>query len=87
MAIHHLNTDGGEGLSEIAPGVHSGGGFDVGYWIKKAQATTTDRACMSIYLAGIESATAAKDLRGASEFKRAVVAHRNALRNNNTVDA
>lgn len=86
-AIHHLNTDGGEGLAELAPNVHGPTGFDVSYWVRKAEATKTDAACMSIYLAGIESATAAKDLLGAKEFKRKVVAHRTALKNANTIDA
>lgn len=88
-AIHHLNTDGGEGLAELVPGVYAPrvSGFDPQAWIDKAKTATTEPGLVKIYGEAMTAAAAAQDKDGAAAFKAAAIAHRAKLRADNTVDA
>ncbi len=81
QAVHYLNTDGGEGIVDVAPAK-----FASQEWIAKAQATATEADLMTIYQDGIALATEVKDREGYSAFKDACIAHRNKLRAQNTVE-
>lgn len=88
-AIHHLNTENGEGLAELVPGAAKPPavtGFDPDYWIGKVHATKDDGACMRVYTTAVEAATEAKDRFGFEKFKEAAVAHRKKLRNGDVTD-
>lgn len=88
-ATHYLNTDGGEGLAELAPGVHAPkvSGFDPQAWIAKVQLVTNESDLTKVYGEAMAAAAAAQDREGAAKFKEAALARRAELREANTVDA
>lgn len=86
QAIHHLNTDGDEGLvmgNDAGPELPR---FDVDGFIAKANAALTEAELTSIYAAAMSFAEEAQDRAGAMRFKNAAIARRNHLRAQNTVD-
>jgi len=89
QATHYLNTEGGEGLAELAPGVRAPkvSGFDPQAWITKATATKTEPELTKVYGEAMAAAAAAQDREGAAKFKEVALAHRAKLREANTVDA
>lgn len=88
-AAHYLNGEGGEGLAELAPGVHapSVSGFDPQQWIERAKAAATEPELTKVYAEAMSAAAAAQDRDGAKVFKDAALAHRAVLREANTTDA
>ena len=87
-AIHHLNTENGEGLAELVPGAKSPrvSGFDPDYWIEKVHATKDEGACMRVYKTAVQAATDAKDPQGFDVFKAAAIEHRKNLLKANVTD-
>lgn len=75
-AIHHLNTDGGEGLSSMAQEPSRGGAdwVDVESLIVAAQKTTTDAEALAFWAANNGSLKAQPQCH--KRFKAAVAAHR-----------
>lgn len=60
QAIHHLNTEGDEGLADIADNAAQGGKshFDVDHWLAECKKANTDEEFMRVYHA---AGTAASD--------------------------
>lgn len=86
-AIHHLNTDGEEGLVEVsAPSGGAAVAFDLAGFIAQANAATTEADLTKVYAAAMAAALAANDKPGAVTFKNAAMARRTVLREQNTVD-
>jgi recombination protein RecT len=86
-AIHHLNTDGEEGLSDLhAPAAGAAAGFDLSGFIAQANAATTEADLTKVYATAMAAALAAQDKQGAITFKDAAMARRTVLREQNTVD-
>lgn len=83
-AVHYLNTDGNEGLQEVAGNVYEAG-FDVASHIKRAQETKTEAELTKLYAEAMAAAEKAGDRNGAQRFKDAAIAHRTKLREQNTV--
>lgn len=80
-AIHYLNTDGGEGLNFSPPDEQPEPGdqwVDVGPLIKAAESTKTDADALAFWKAS--NGLLAKQNKDHAKLKAAVVAHRNALR-------
>lgn len=81
QAIHHLNTDGAEGLADLQqPGAQAENAFDLAGWIAKVREQQTDTDVMAVYQAGIKAAADAKDRAGYDAFKAAAVEHRAAIK-------
>jgi recombination protein RecT len=84
-AIHHLNTDGDEGLYEInnrsaAPAaVADKPSFDRTAWIEKANKAQTVEDLATVWRTGTEAAAKAKDRDGYSAFKDVVNARKSFL--------
>jgi recombination protein RecT len=79
-AIHHLNTDGGEGVVEIVGGRDTGvAGFDVDHWLDAVRAANTDEEFMTQYKAAGAAALAAKAGQQHAYFKQQAVEIRTAL--------
>lgn len=78
-AIHHLNTDGGEGLAELSSTPNRGGAdwVDVESLIVAAQKTTTDAEALAFWAANNGSLKAQPQCH--KRFKAAVAAHRAAM--------
>jgi recombination protein RecT len=76
-AIHHLNTDSGEGLAAMAG--QTQGGELAEQWNAKVIYAESLEALESIYLAGKADMQKAKDLSSFSSFKAAVAARKKAL--------
>lgn len=97
-AIHYLNTDGGEGLEDIAnqssqqaqqQDQQSGAAYDVDAWIRKAQASKTEAELTKIYGEFMGMAAKIQDRVGAVKFKNAALGFRARLREElerNTID-
>ena len=86
-AIHHLNTDGEEGLTEVhAPSAGAAEAFDLAGYIAQANAATNEADLTKVYAAAMAAALAAQDKQGAITFKDAAMARRTVLRDQNTVD-
>jgi recombination protein RecT len=82
QAIYHLNTDGGEGLAEVAG--KGADWVDVTPLIAEAQQTTTDEAALSYWKA--HNHRLAKQPGDHARLKQAIVDHRTALKAR-TIDA
>jgi recombination protein RecT len=78
-AIHHLNTDGGEGVVEVMGGRETGATFDVDHWLDAVKAATTDEEFMTQYKAAGAAALAAKAGQQHAYFKQQAVEIRTAL--------
>lgn len=78
-AINYLNTDGGEGLADIAQPGAAGSAFDLAAWIAKATAQTIEADLMDVYHEGIKAAAEAKDRAGLDAFRVAAAEHRRAI--------
>jgi recombination protein RecT len=78
-AIHHLNTDGGEGVVEVMGGRETGVTFDVDHWLYAVKAATTDEEFMTQYKAAGAAALAAKAGQQHAYFKQQAVEIRTAL--------
>lgn len=76
-AIHHLNTDGGEGLAVLA-GVPQGGEL-ADKWIAQVVNAESLDALQSIYVAAKAEMQAAGDLGSFSALKQAVASRKDAL--------
>lgn len=82
--VHFLNTDGGEGLAEVAANNHGApvvSEFNADEWIRKVESANTDAAVMEVYHAAGRLIAATRDLEGGSRFKKAAVARRTYLAN------
>ncbi|MBU3577503.1 recombinase RecT [Polynucleobacter sp. UK-Kesae-W10] len=79
-AIHHLNTDGGEGVVEVIGGRDTGvAAFDVDHWLDAVRAANTDEEFMTQYKAAGAAAIAAKAGQQHAYFKQQAVEIRTAL--------
>lgn len=88
QAIHYLNNEGGEGNGEIGKAaVIEDKTFDLNGFITQAKAATTEADLTKVYAKAMQAALDASDKQGAITFKNAAMAHRETLRNQNTVDA
>jgi recombination protein RecT len=81
QAIHHLNTDGEEGLHEInqksAPATASDKPiFDRTAWLEKANKAQTLDALSAVWRTGTDAASKAKDREGYNAFKDVVNARK-----------
>lgn len=86
-AIHHLNTDGDEGLAEVhAPAADASQAFDLAGFIAQANAAKNEADLTKVYASAMAAALAANDKQGAITFKAAAMARRTVLREQNTVD-
>lgn len=82
-AIHHLNTDGEEGLAHThasAPAAAEKPIFDRVAWIEKANKAETTAALTDIWKSGQNAAKEARDADGGNSFKAVVVARGEILR-------
>lgn len=84
-AIHHLNVDGEEGLQELvqAEVVKQ----TVEAFIKQAEACRSEPELTKVYAAAMGQFAREQDRAGAERFKRAALAHREKLRQANTIEA
>lgn len=82
-AIHHLNTDGEEGLADIqrtaAPAAADKPIFDRMAWIEKANKATALDELSAIWRTGTDAASKAKDRDGYTAFKDVVGARKKLL--------
>jgi recombination protein RecT len=82
-AIHHLNTDGDEGLVDItpkaAPVTTEKAIFDRTAWIEKANKAATVDELATVWRTGTKAASEAKDRDGYDAFKRVVNARKSML--------
>lgn len=80
QAIHHLNTDGEEGLYELAPkaapAVEEKAVFDRTAWIEKANKAATVDELAAVWRTGTDAAAKAKDRDGYTAFKNVVNARK-----------
>lgn len=83
-AIHHLNTDGEEGLAELVTRADDRPGFDRAAWIDKANKATTPDELQVIWKQGADAARKAADRDGYDKFKTVVT---NAVAKLKAVDA
>lgn len=74
QAIQHLNTDGGEGLTELAPARGGADWVDVESLIVAAQKTTTDADALAFWATNNGSLKAQPQCH--KRFKAAIAAHR-----------
>ena len=84
-AVHHLNTDGEEGLYELSPAARqdeaaNAAFFDRAAWIEKANSADSAEELREIWLAGVQLTQKCKDKPGYDAFK-AVVTARGAVLN------
>jgi recombination protein RecT len=88
QAIHYLNTDGGEGLADMAandPQPPAATKFDADAWIARARKARTEKELTTLYGQAIAEAATVRDKPGAERFKAAALAQREHIRNN-TID-
>lgn len=80
QAIHHLNTDGEEGLYELAPkaapAAEEKAVFDRTAWIEKANKAATLDDLATVWRTGTDAAAKAKDRDGYAAFKNVVSARK-----------
>lgn len=76
-AIHHLNTDSGEGLAQLASAQQSGDLSEK--WIAQVVNAESIESLQSVWLAGKAEMQAARDVQSFSAFKRAVERRKKAL--------
>lgn len=83
QAIHHLNTDGEEGLYELAPkaapAAEEKAIFDRTAWIEKANKAATVDELAAVWRTGTDAAAKAKDRDGYTAFKNVVNARKTML--------
>lgn len=83
QAIHHLNTDGEEGLYELAPkaapAAEEKAVFDRTAWIEKANKAATLEELSTVWRTGTKAASNAKDRDGYTAFKNVVNARKTTL--------
>lgn len=78
-AVHHLNTDGDEGLAEVhqaQPEAAETAIFDRTAWIEKANKAATVDELATIWRTGTDAAAKAKDRDGYAAFKNVVNARK-----------
>ena len=85
QAIHHLNTEGDEGLAELAPSraapaAQEKPAFDLAAWIEKAKKAETTEELEKVWKLGADAARKAGDRPGYDKFKTIVVAAGSTLR-------
>jgi recombination protein RecT len=86
-AVHHLNTEGEEGLAEVrTPAANAADAFDLSGFIAQANAATNEADLTKVYATAMQAAVDANDKQGAVTFKNAAMARRTVLREQNTVD-
>ena len=73
QAIHHLNTDGEEGLADVVKQVEDVPVFDMTAWIEKAKQSATVEGLQQVWLEGTKAARVAKDKPGHDKFKVVVI--------------
>jgi recombination protein RecT len=79
-AIQYLNTDGGEGLADIAgANARPVTGFSPDGWIEKVRATTTAEALQAVYASAMAEAAKTRDGEGGRAVQAAARAHRDKL--------
>lgn len=83
QAIHHLNTDGGEGI-DFKQEARGADWIDVEPLIAQVRKTTTDADALACWRAN--NAKLLKQKSDYERFKSAVMEHRTALQESNTVD-
>lgn len=76
-AIHHLNTDAGEGLAQTAS--NQAGGALADKWIAQVVNAESLDALQSVWLAGKAEMQAARDVQSYAAFKQAVEQRKGAL--------
>ena len=76
-AIHHLNTDAGEGLAQTAS--NQAGGALAEKWIAQVVSAESLDALQSVWLAGKAEMQAARDVQSYAAFKQAVEQRKGAL--------
>lgn len=80
QAIHHLNTDGEEGLVELAPRAVAAAEeraiFDRAAWIEGANKAATLEELSEVWRKGTKAASDAKDREGYDAFKKVVNARK-----------
>lgn len=81
QAIHHLNTDGEEGLYELAPKAAASVSeekaiFDRTAWIEKANKAVNVDELATVWRTGTKAASDAKDREGYDAFKKVVNARK-----------
>jgi recombination protein RecT len=81
QAVHHMNTDGGEGIATVVDAAPKMSTFSADSWIARVETATDEATLMEMYRQAINEAKEAKDLDGAARFKRHAVARRDLLRN------
>lgn len=83
QAIHHLNTDGEEGLYELAPKAAQASEekviFDRTAWIEKANKASDVDELAKVWRTGTKAASDAKDRDGYEAFKKVVNARKQLL--------
>ncbi len=80
-AIHHLNTDGGEGFEPIRPNAPQKFPVNVlDEWIKKARDAATESALTAVWQAGLAEIKPSKDMDAYNTFKNAVIARGDAIK-------
>lgn len=80
QAIHHLNTEGGEGLSASPPGQPEPAVFDADAWVKRVEGAASEADLKLVYADAMASAGAAGDRNGATQVKAAALTRRAQLR-------
>lgn len=78
-AIHHLNTDGEEGLAEVATGQDDQPTFDLQAYLGKINSATSVKGLEAVWREGAKAAEEARDKRGYTQFKQAVIARKSQL--------
>ena len=71
-AVHHLNTDGGEGIT-IQP--NTMGEDEVAEWQKKIEATTTKEAAKAVWREALKVCEGLGDAKTAERLKSVLIAH------------
>ncbi|AXF52917.1 MAG: recombination and repair protein RecT [Bacteriophage sp.] len=84
QAIHHLNTEGGEGLAQVQQPAQPVQTLDPTQDIEAVIQTKTDAEALRYWKEN--QSRYASDLRAHAQFKEAVVKHRNRLKEQNVTD-
>ena len=86
-AIHHLNTEGGEGLEAInGNGAKKYPGDALNEWIKQATGATNAVDLDSIWKKGVSAIKPSKDMDAYNAFKNIVISRGDALKNQTVTD-
>lgn len=79
QAIHHLNTDGDEGLAETVQQHDDTPTFDLQSWVEKANRANSADELQKVWVDGTKSARIAKDKPGYDKFKAVVLGRKSQL--------